>query len=61
MNENKEISDVLLVSYNITEKEGKPLLLVSRRGARGEQVIISGYTGDDATDIYNKLIEGGEL
>lgn len=60
MEDNKEISDVLLVSYDKANGD-RPILLVARRGSKGETVIISGFTDNKATDIYNKLIEGGEL
>lgn len=58
---NNNFDDVLLIGFDKSNKDGKEILLVSRRGSKGENVIISGFTGEEALGIYSKLICGGDI
>ena len=55
MSNNKKITDCILVSVDFT-KEGTGALIVGRKNARQNPDIINAFQGQEAWDLYQKLI-----
>lgn len=45
----------LLVSYDFTNGKDKSIVLVGQKGINGETVVINGFQGKEAEEIFAKL------
>lgn len=53
---NKPINDCVLVSVDFSKGKDTGVLVVGRKTPRGGVKVINAFQGDEAMDIYNRLI-----
>lgn len=59
MKKKTDTTEVLLVGYN-TDKEDGHILIVGKRRPRGTTDILNMFTGQEADELYQKLITAKE-
>lgn len=53
--------DTILISFNPCDSNGNELLLVGRKDERKPVDVINAFQGEEAVELYNKLITPTEL
>ena len=53
--------DTILISFNPYDSNGNEILLVGRKDERKPVEIINAFQGEEAVELYNKLLTPTEL
>ena len=51
----------LIIGYDISHTSDNKLLVIGKRGPTGSVEIVNAFQGDEAEELYNKLITKKEI